>query len=569
MRKEIVVNVSLGETRAAVLEDERLVELYVERDSSERIVGNIYKGRVENVLPGMQAAFVDIGLERNAFLYVDDATAYRNVERDIDEPLEKPRFRTIKDLLRPGQQVMVQVTKEPMGTKGARVVTHASIPGRYLVFMPTVDYIGISRRIVDEQERARLKALAKKVRPKDMGLIVRTVAEGKDEQELADDCRFLEGVWSTVQQKAKKVSSPALLYKDYDLIHRLVRDLFGSDVDKFVIDDKAEYLRTLELLATISPHLKSRVFLYHGSMPLFESYGAESQIEPALQRKVWLESGGYLVIDGTEALTSIDVNTGRYVGTTNLADTVLRTNLEAASEIARQLRLRDIGGIIILDFIDMDTKEDERRVLERLEAEIRRDKTKTHVLGFTNLGLVEMTRKKVRQDIGDFLHRDCPYCEGTGRVLSESTVALRAQREILRVCRTNSAEAFLIEVHPSVAGLLIGAGGANLRQLEETSGKTLYVRGRQELHLEEILFAAMGSREDVGALALPVRKGQVLEVTVDEPHVSNPRDGIGRLEGYVIDIDGAGNQVGQRLKVEVTKVYRTYAKGRVVAGQSL
>ena len=288
-----------------------------------------------------------------------------------------------------------------------------------------------------------------------------------------------------------------------------------------------------------------------------------------MQRKVWLKSGGYLVIDRTEALTSIDVNTGRYVGTTNLADTVLHTNLEAATEIARQLRLRDIGGIIILDFIDMESKEDERRVLERLEAEIKRDKTKTHVLGFTSLGLVEMTRKKVRQDLGDFLHRECPCCQGTGRVLSEATVALRAQREILRMSRTHSAEAFLIEVHPSVAGLLIGTGGANLRQLEESTGKTLYVRGRQDLHVEEILFAAMGSKEDVGALAMPVKEGQVLELTVDEPHMSNPRDGIGRLEGYVIDIDGAGNRVGQRLMVEVTKVYRTYAKGRVVAGQAL
>ncbi|NLN20193.1 MAG: Rne/Rng family ribonuclease [Firmicutes bacterium] len=569
MRKEIIVNVSLGETRAAVLEDGLLVELYVERENSERIVGNIYKGRVENVLPGMQAAFVDIGLERNAFLYVDDALAYRNAERDMDEPLEKPSFRNITDLLKSGQHIMVQVTKEPMGTKGARVVTHVSIPGRYLVYMPTVDYIGISRRIVDEQERARLKALAKKIRPKGTGLIVRTVAEGKDEKDLAEDCRFLESVWATIQQKAKKGSPPALLYKDHDLIYRLVRDIFDADVDKFVIDNKTEYLRTLELLSSISPHLRSRVFLYHGSMPLFESYGAEAQIESVLQRKVWLKSGGYLVIDRTEALTSIDVNTGRYVGTTNLADTVLHTNLEAATEIARQLRLRDIGGIIILDFIDMESKEDERRVLERLEAEIKRDKTKTHVLGFTSLGLVEMTRKKVRQDLGDFLHRECPCCQGTGRVLSEATVALRAQREILRMSRTHSAEAFLIEVHPSVAGLLIGTGGANLRQLEESTGKTLYVRGRQDLHVEEILFAAMGSKEDVGALAMPVKEGQVLELTVDEPHMSNPRDGIGRLEGYVIDIDGAGNRVGQRLMVEVTKVYRTYAKGRVVAGQAL
>lgn len=565
MRKEIVVNVGLGETRAAVLEDGKLMELYLERDDAQRIVGNIYRGRVENVLPGMQAAFVDIGLERNAFLYVDDAVAYKSVERDPDEPIERPKFRTIKDLLRTGQQIVVQVTKEPMGTKGARVITHASLPGRYLVLMPTVEYIGISRRIQNDEERNRLKEIAKHIRPKGMGLIVRTVAEGQSEEELAADCRFLFSVWESMQERAKKTPAPALLYKDYDLVYRLVRDIFSSEVDKFVVDSEAEYRKTLDLLGSLAPHLKNRVYLYHGGPPLFDAYGIESQMEGMLDRKVWLESGGYLVIDRTEALTSIDVNTGRFVGTTNLADTVLRTNLEAATEIARQLRLRDLGGIIIIDFIDMDSKDDERKVIERLEEEMRRDKTKSHVLGFTGLGLVEMTRKKARQEIGDMLHRACPYCEGSGQVLTESTVALRTRREVVRLSHSQAVEAMLIEAHPSVAAVLIGPGGTNLRELEEATGKVLYVRGRKELHLEEVVFAAMGSKDAVAALALPVQEGQVVALEVDEAHATNPKDGIGRLEGYVIDIDGAGDRVGERLEVEITKVFRTYAKGRLVA----
>jgi ribonuclease G len=564
MRKEIVINVGLGETRAGTLEDGRLMEIYVEREDAERIVGNIYKGRVENVLPGMQAAFVDIGLERNAFLYVDDAVAYKNVQRDLDEPLEHPKYKTIKDLLKPGQQIVVQVTKEPMGTKGARVITHASLPGRYLVLMPTVEYIGISRRIVDEAERARLKAVAKSVKPKGMGLIVRTVAEGVSEVELAADCRFLVGMWETIQEQAKRTGAPALLYKDHDLVYRLVRDMFSADVDKFVLDDLDEYRKTIDLLQTLAPHLKNHVFLYHGGPSIFDAYNIEQDLAAVMSRKVWLESGGYLVIDRTEALTSIDVNTGRFVGSTNLADTVLRTNLEAAAEIARQLRLRDLGGIIIIDFIDMDTVEDERRVIERLEEELRRDKTKNHVLGFTGLGLVEMTRKKARQELSDILHKTCPYCEGKGRLLSEHTVASRVRREVFRRVKQYDFQAILIEAHPSVAAVLIGPGGSNLRELEEVTRKTIYIRGRNDLHMEAVEYAT-GTRDEVAARALPVHEGQIVALEIAEQHASNPHDGIGRLEGYVIDIDGAGDKVGERHEVRITQVHRTYAKAKLVS----
>lgn len=572
--KEILVNVGRTETRAAILEEGHLVELYVERESSQRVAGNIYKGRVANVLPGMQAAFVDIGLDRNAFLYVDDLGGYLHSHEEgegeaEDEPVAvmpaRPHNKKkINELLKEGQEIVVQVTKDPIGTKGARVVTHLSLPGRYLVLMPTLDYIGISRRIENQAERDRLKAIAKKVRPRGMGLIVRTVAEGQDENELATDARLLLHMWERIRQRARRLSAPALLYKDYDLIYRLLRDILSEEVDKFVVDNKAEYHRALELAKSISPNLKGRIQLYTDEIPLFENRNLETEIQRVLRRKVWLPSGGYLIIDEMEALTSIDVNTGKFVGSTNLADTVLRTNLEATREIARQLRLRNLGGIIIVDFIDMDKEEDRKQVLARLEQETRRDRTKTHILGFTQLGLVEITRKKTRESLTSLIQRPCPYCDGTGRVMAEETVAARAERELRKLVRMSDVEAVLLAVHPSVAALLIGSGGSNLRRLEEELGKSIFVKGNDRLHIEEIKVLAAGSRQEVEAKAMPVHEGQVLEVEVEEPHMSNTNDGIARLEGYVLNIEGAGHQVGERLKVQVTKVFRTYARGKVV-----
>ena len=559
MKREIVVNASFGETRAAVLEDRRLVELFLEREAHRSVVGNIYKGRVENVLPGMQAAFVNIGLERNAFLYVDDALAHLNGSEEV---VEAPRPRSIDDVLTVGQEIVVQVVKEPIGTKGARVVTNLTIPGRYLVLMPTVDHIALSRRITDEEERQRLKEIAKQIRPQGMGLIVRTLAVGKDADVLAQDCRFLLGIWEKIQRKAATSPAPALLYQDYDLVYRLVRDEFTPDVSRFVVDDETVYKTVLELLDSLSPSMKPRVYLYTGKKPIFEFYDIESQLERSLQRKVWLESGGYIVIDHTEALTSIDVNTGRFIGTTNLADTVLKTNLEAAVEIARQVRLRDIGGIIIIDFIDMESDAHRRQVLEALERALEPDKTRSHVLGFTSLGLVEMTRKKVAEDIGARLQRACPYCDGSGRVLSEETVAHKTQRELERRARVGREEAFLVTCNPLVAAQIIGPNGTLLRRLEERTGKTIYVKGAEGMHIEDVEIVA-GTKAELEQRALPVREGQVLDMQVQEPHLTNPKDGIARIEGYVIDIEGGGRYVGQKLKVEITKVFRTYAKGKV------
>lgn len=562
MKREIVINSAFGETRAAFLEDRRLVELYVEREPSQRVAGNIYKGRVENVLPGMQAAFVNIGLERNAFLYVDDAM--HSHDHQNGHATEKGPVRSIKEIVKEGDSIVVQVTKEPLGTKGARVVTNLSIPGRYLVWLPGEEYVGISRRITDDAERNRLRSIAKRLRLEGAGLIVRTEAEGKSEEEIAEDVEFLAQVWLDIDAKAKRSAAPTVIYKDHDLIYRIARDRFTNDIDKLVVDQEPLYRKLRALIDPLSPQLQSRVYMYHEGPPIFEAYGIEQQIDKALERKVWLDCGGYLVIDHTEALTSIDVNTGRFIGTTNLADTVLRTNLEASVEIARQLRLRDIGGIIIVDFIDMESKEDERRVLSLLEEEVRRDKTRTHILGFTSLGLVEITRKKVRQDIEDLFYKACPTCHGSGQILSETTVAYKVQREIKRVARGSDDEAMLVACHPSVAAVIIGSGGTNLRRLEEAIGKTIYVKGTEGLGIDEVRFIAMGTRSEVERLALPVHQGQVLDIHVEEPHVSNPKDGIARVEGYVLDIEGAGHHVGERLQVEITRVFRTYAKGRML-----
>ncbi|HHY47004.1 MAG TPA: Rne/Rng family ribonuclease [Firmicutes bacterium] len=563
-KKEILVNVEAAETRAAVIEDGILVDFQVERVGHQRYVGNIYKGRVENVLPGMEAAFVDIGLEKNAFLYVGDATAVIDDKEIGEDEIPREKVRTIRDILRPGQEILVQIVKEPIGTKGPRVVTHFTLPGKYVVLMPTLDYVGVSRRIESDEERARLRALAYSLKPRRMGLIVRTAAEGREEKDLAQEIGFLTRLWRRIQARNRRTRAPYLLHRDYDLIYRIVRDLFSEDTEAFIIDDETEYEKAVDLLKMLSPHLVSRVKLYDRPQPLFEFYNIEGEIEKALRRKVWLDCGGYLIFDQTEAFLSIDVNTGRYTGTSNLADTVLKTNLEAATEIAHQLRLRNAGGIILIDFIDMESDEDRRRVIERLQEALKKDKTKASVLGFTQLGLVEMTRKKTRESLSDTLERHCPYCDGRGRVLSEETVALKAEREIKRIAATTDKPAMLVVVHPMVASLLIGTGGANLARIEQETGKSIYVKGSLEAHIEDVEIAFLGTREEVEARAIPVRPGDVIDVEIEEPHASNPRDGITRLEGYIVDVEGGGGLVGSTARVQITKVFRTYARARLV-----
>lgn len=560
MDKKIIVNCNNRATRVAILENGKLVELYIERPLEHRIVGNLYKGIVANVLPGMQAAFVDIGLEKNAFLYVDDV--YTDIHNDETPP---PSRSAIEKLLKVGEEIIVQVVKEPFGNKGARVTGQITLPGRYLVLVPGADYIGVSRRIESQTEKERLRREAEKIRPDDIGLIVRTVAEGADEQSLAQDLQFLMQLWHRVLARFQQKTAPAILYQDLALTCRIARDLFVEDFSSFLIDDEHEYEKVLEILDCFSTQLKKKVRFYDRAEPIFERFGVEKELEKALQSQVWLKSGGYLVFDETEALTVIDVNTGRYTGRRNLADTILKTNLEAAEEIARQIRLRDIGGIIIVDFIDMTIEEHRKKVLSRLHESIKHDRTKTYVLGLTSLGLVEMTRKKVRQDLSEVLQQHCPYCNGRGRVFTPLAASTRIERELKKTLQKSPREAILVEMHHEVASIIIGTGGGNLKKMEEELGKHIFIRGAEDMHIEQYRVIAAGSLKEIEKLAFPVSVGDVLELFIEEPHTSAPENGIARIHGYVINVAGAGELVSQVVRAEITEVCRTFARAVPVA----
>ncbi len=553
MQKEILIQVTKEETKVAVLEKRRLVEIYLECSFQQRLAGNIYKGRIENVLPGMQAAFVNIGLERNAFLYVEDVHTVPGKHENIP----------IQNLLREGEEILVQVVKEPFGTKGARVTTQLTLPGRYVVLLPDLACIGVSRRITLERKRERLKNLAEEVRIPGSGLIVRTVAEGVSREELAEDVGALSELWKRIKEKSSCCSAPALLYQDLELVSWVLRDLVGEELARLVVNDPETYEKILELLGSDAHSFGRKVQLVESD--LWGDYGIDQEVTRALRPKVWLRSGGYLVIDETEALTVIDVNTGKYTGSKNFADTVFRTNLEAIPEIVRQVRLRNLGGIIIVDFIDMEVLEHRAEVLRRLDEELKRDKIRTYVLGLTHLGLVEMTRKKVRPTLSSLLEKPCPYCEGKGRVLSEETVGLKTCQDLREFARTNTAPAVLVEVNPGVAAFLIGGGGSHLRSLEEESGKQIIVKGSEAAHLEDVQMHPLCSQEEIANLAAPVHLGQILKLKIEELHASHPANGIARVQGYVIDVDGGGVQVGKQVYVEITKVFRTYAKARIIS----
>lgn len=560
MTKEILINIGIDENRVAILEDGILAEFLVERPEEQRRAGNIYRGKVENVLPGMQAAFIDIGEEKNAFLYIDDVLP-KEVE---SENADVSKHFTIQDLLHEGQDIIVQMIKEPIGTKGPRVVTQITLPGRYLVLVPTVDYIGISRRIEDENERERLRTTVASFKASGVGLIVRTAAEGVEAAELQSDYEFLINVWEKIKKKTKKGPCPALLYRDHDFLYRILRDYLSKDVSRLLIDENETYSKALELVKTLAPSLKNRVQLYNGAAPLFEVFNVEAQVEKALRRKVWLECGAYLVFDQTEALTVIDVNTGKFTGTTSLEDTIYQTNLMAAVEIARQIRLRNLAGIIIIDFIDMSSDEERNQVIAKLEAEFARDKVKVNILGFTSLGLLELTRKKVRQSLREILQVECDSCDGTGYVNSLDYLAKKAARSIQLIARNTPGEALLLGVNPHLGSILIGPGGVNLEKMERVLNKVIYIKGQDNLDLTQVRLLASGNEREIESLALPVQEGEEVEIKVSEPHITNPGAGIGRIDGYVVDIEGAGSSVGKQLKVLITKTFKTYAKARIV-----
>ncbi|MFA5027021.1 MAG: Rne/Rng family ribonuclease [Candidatus Methylomirabilota bacterium] len=452
MKREIVVNSSLVETRVAVIEDGTLVELLIDDSHTQSIAGNLYKGRVLKILPGMQAAFVDVGLSRDAFLYVrdiyEDMETYEEflsaVEEEAIEAVQEaaegeapPAKRSrravqvsIEELIQEGQEVLVQVAREPLGTKGARITTHVSLPGRYLVYMPTESHVGVSRKIEQEAERTRLKGIIEEINIPREGIIVRTAGVGRSKAELQADLEFLRSTWRATKIKAETVHAPALVQKDLDLIFRIFRDLINKDVARLVVDSPVEYERCLEYTESLFPDLRELLFLYTEDEPIFKSFGIEREIEKALRSKVWLKSGGYLVIEQTEALVSVDVNTGKYVGKHDFEETILKTNREAAAEIARQVRLRDLGGIIILDFIDMARQENRDKVMAELKEALKADRSPTNVSLLSELGLVEMTRKRVRQGLNQSLSQTCAVCGGLGWVRSTASIAHQALREV-------------------------------------------------------------------------------------------------------------------------------------------
>ncbi len=550
--KQLLISAEANETRAALLEEGRLVELYVERSDRRSYVGNIYRGRVVNVLAGMDAAFVDIGLEKNGFLYVDD----------IFLPEEQgQRGKKITQLVKPGQSIVVQVVKDPMGVKGARVTTELSIAGRYLVFVPGGRVCGVSRRLPDA-ERARLRKLCQEIKPEKAGVIIRTAAEGVSEKAITRDLRFLEKLWGTVQRRLElEVSN--VVYSEADLAMKIIRDEFTEEIGQVLVDDEALQKRIVGFLQTTTPEMADRVELYQGGRPMFEVYGIEAEIKRAVQRRAGLPSGGYLVIDHTEAMTVIDVNSGRYVGRSFLEDTVLRTNLEAAREVVRQLRIRDIGGIIIIDFIDMARRENREQVLATLEAELAKDRTKTYVVELSPLGLVEMTRQNVTDGIRGIMTRPCTVCKGEGVVVSAQSVALEVERRLRVLAKESSSEAFLVEVHPDVAGVFAEAEGARAHRFSEEVGRLFIFEGVDHLEREEMAISAEGSREVISRAALPVVRGQQLTVEITERSVYESRDGIARLGSYVVIVFGAGDLVGRSVGVVVERVSRNCAYARV------
>jgi ribonuclease G len=485
MANEIIINESLEETRVALLEGDQLAELYIERKKDTSLVGNIYKGKVVKILPGMQSAFVDIGFEKAAFLHVADVFSsldYSIFGEDIDETI--PLHLPIEDLLQEGQEILVQVSKDPIGTKGARVTSYITIPGRYLVLMPGVEHIGISRRIGDENERTRLKEIINGLKPPNVGYIIRTASEGCTEEEIKKDIDFLMLMWENIESKKDRAHSPHLLYSDLDLAFRSVRDLLGSEVNSLIIDSEKEHERLVEFINTYFPKLIPKIDLYEGDEPIFDEYGIELEIPKSLGKRVWLKSGGYIVIDQTEALTSIDVNTGKYVGKATLEDTLLKTNLEAVREIAYQIRLRNLGGIIIIDFIDMEKEENREKLFTAFQEAMSKDRMKSTILQVSELGLIQMTRKRVRESLGRTLCEPCSYCEGRGFIKSATTVCYEIFRELRKLGKMSRNGKVMITCHPLITDLLYEEEREGLEEIEKTFGFKSIVKADKNYHQE-------------------------------------------------------------------------------------
>jgi len=477
MSVELLINVTPSETRVAQVENGMLQELHLERQSTTGIVGNIYLGKVSRVLPGMQAAFVDIGLEKAAFLHASDIIAYDDEKDQLTSNSTTATTRDIIELVREGQKIIVQVVKDPLGTKGARLTTDITLPSRYLVFMPDAKHVGVSQRIENEEERKRLKTIVEQYYEEgEGGYIVRTAAEGAGEEELAQDAVFLKKLWSKIIKKKKKTRNQAVLYEDLSLAFRILRDFVAGELERVRVDSKLMFGELTAFTDEFTPELTKKLEYYPGERPIFDMFDVEAEIKRALDKKVELKSGGYLIIDQTEAMTTIDVNTGAFVGHRSLEDTIFNTNSEATQAIARQLRLRNLGGIIIIDFIDMESEDHQRRVLHSLEVALSKDRAKTNINGFSTLGLVEMTRKRTRESLEHVLCGECPTCNGRGYIKTVETICAELLREIVRVNRAYDSDRFVVYASPAVAESLVNDEFQNLAELEVFIGKQIKVK---------------------------------------------------------------------------------------------
>jgi ribonuclease G len=590
LKKQVLVSVDRGETRVALLEATgtvapskrassaaatgrrrrrkagnpaagyRVAELYLERRGARSIVGNIYKGRVDNVLAGLEAAFVDIGLEKNGFLHVDEI-----VMPGVDAPRRGRgsgrEGREISNMLKPGQDIVVQVVKDPLKTKGARLSMELTIAGRYMVYAPFGEGVGVSRRL-DEKERDRLRKEASKLDLKGAGVIIRTAAQGATRADLERELVYLFKLGEVLQKRVEESSAPALVFQEADLSVRVVRDIFSSEFERAYVDDPKQYHRLVSFFSRTAPDLVDRVELWDSDEPLFEAFGVDEVLDSTLSRRIDLPSGGYLVIDYAEALTVIDVNTGSFIGRgrgARLEDTITKTNLEAADEVVRQLRLRDIGGIIVIDFIDMARARNRDAVLKALRAALDEDRTKTFVVEISPLGLVEMTRQNVTDGVREIMTRPCPTCGGEGVIKSEETLAIEFERRMRDLAKETKAEALLIQMNPRVSIEFTRDDARALRAIEEDTGKLFVFEGSEGLPLDHFAVVLEGTRDEVLERAVPFRVGEEVHVEVVEPHMYSPADAVAKVDGYVISITGGGPYVGEKHLVRIEEAGRTAA----------
>jgi ribonuclease G len=591
LKKQVLVSVDRGETRVALMEATgtvpprkagsgssrrrrrpattssayRVAELYLERRGNRSIVGNIYKGRVDNVLAGLEAAFVDIGLEKNGFLHVDEI-----VLPGVDAPRRgrggSREGRQITDMLKPGQEIVVQVVKDPLKTKGARLSMDLTVAGRYMVYAPYGEGVGVSRRL-DESERERLRKEASKLDLKGAGAIIRTAAQGAKRPDLERELVYLFKLGEVLSKRVEETPAPALVFQEADLSVRVVRDIFSADFERAVVDDPKQHHRLVSFFSRTAPELVEHVELWEEDQPLFEAFGVEEVLASTLSRRIDLPSGGYLMIDYAEALTVIDVNSGSFIGRgkgARLEDTITKTNLEAADEVVRQLRLRDIGGIIVIDFIDMARARNRDAVLKTLRKALDEDRTKTFVVEISPLGLVEMTRQNVTDGVREIMTRPCPTCDGEGVIKSEETIAIEFERRMRDLAKETSADAILLQMNPRVSAEFTGNEARVLHAIEEETGKWFHFEGSEGLPLEHFAVLLEGDREQVLERALPFREGEEVHVEIVEPHMYSPGDAVAKIDGYIISIRGGTKYVGEKHMVRIEEVGRTQAIASLV-----